>query len=396
MAQSLTSGERKILIEGGSDARYVPTGHIVYAVDGILYAIAFNAERLEVKGAAVPMVEGIGRSAGWETGAAHFSVSSAGSLIYIPGPVSASGGRFGIALMDRKGEVKTLNLAPGPYSSPRVSPDGTRVAFGSDDGKEAIIYTYELSGETGMKRVTFGGKNQFPVWLDAKRIAFQSDRDGTAAIFWQPVDGGDAVPLIKPQPGESYAPESWSPKADRLLFSVTKGSDVSLWTYSIQDRKAMPFGYAHSSYPTGAMFSPDGRWVAYANTERGKTTIYVEPFPSTGTKHQLPEKASDVPHAVGWSPDGRELFYVPKFGGFEAVAITTEPRFGFGSPVTVPRPPSVFLGPPNSRTLYDITPKGEFVVLVGAGRAAAGTPEAPQIQVVLNWFEELKARVRTQ
>jgi WD40-like Beta Propeller Repeat len=130
--------------------------------------------------------------------------------MYIPGPVSASGGPFGIALMDRKGEVKTLNLPPGPYSSPRVSPDGTRIAFGIDDGKEAIIYTYELSGGTGMKKVTRGGKNQFPVWLDAKRIAFQSDRDGAPAIFWQPVDGGDAVPLMKPQPGESHAPESWS------------------------------------------------------------------------------------------------------------------------------------------------------------------------------------------
>jgi dipeptidyl aminopeptidase/acylaminoacyl peptidase len=198
---------------------------------------------------------------------------------------------------------------------------------------------------------------------------------------------------MKPQPGESHAPESWSPKADRLLFSVTKGSDVSLWTYSIQDRKATPFGEVHSSYPTGAMFSPDGRWVAYANTERGKTTIYVEPFPSTGIQHQLPAKG--VPHAVVWSPDGTELLYVPRYGAFEAVAVTAEPRFGFGSPVAVPRPPQVFLGPPNSRTLYDITPRGEFVVLVGAGRTAPGTPEA-QIQVVLNWFEELKARVPMQ
>jgi serine/threonine-protein kinase len=216
--------------------------------------------------------------------------------------------------MDRKGELKTLNLPPGPYSSPRVSPDGTRIAFGIDDGKEANIYKYELSGGTAMKRVTFGGKNRFPVWLDAKRIAFQSDRDGAPAIFWQPVDSGDAVPLAKPQPGESHAPESWSPKADRLLFSVTKDPVVSLWTYSIQERKATPFGEVHSSYPTGAMFSPDGRWVAYARTERGKTTIYVEPFPSTGNPHQLPAKASDDPHAVGWSPDGRELFYVPRIG----------------------------------------------------------------------------------
>ena len=118
-----------------------------------------------------------------------------------------------------------------------------------------------------------------------QRVAFQSDRDGDLAIFWQPVVGGYAERLTKPDQGESHAPESWSPKTDRLLFSVTKGSDVSLWTFSLQDRKATPFGEVHSRFPTGARFSPDGQWVAYASAERGTTTtIYVQPFPSNGSQ----------------------------------------------------------------------------------------------------------------
>ena len=340
------------------------------------------------------MVEGIRRAAGRETGAAQFSFSNSGSLIYISGPVSTSLGPYEIALMDREGAVRTLTLPPRAYLSPRVSPDGRQIAFGIEDRNEANVYTYELDGKRPMQRLTSGGNNRFPIWLDNERIAFQSDRDGAPAIFWQSRDG-DAVALTKPEPGESHAPESWSTKADRLLFSVRKGSDESLWTRSLQDGKATPFGAVHSSYPTSAAFSADGSLVAYASTAFGKTTIYVEPFPSTGRKHQLPARGSDIPHAPVWSRLGMDLFYVPRFPGLEAVTVTTQPGFAFGNPVELKRPSRVFLGPPNSRTLYDTTPTGGFVVLVSAGQTASGTPEAPQIQVVLNWFEELRARVPT-
>ena len=348
----MTSGEPKTVIEGGSDARYIPTGHLVYAVGGGLFAVAFDVQRLEVKGGPVPMVEGVRRSSGGVTGAAHFSFSSIGSLIYVPGPVSTSSALLDIALIDRKGGAEPLKLPPGPYLMPRVSPDGTRIAFGTDDGKEAIIYHYDLSGTSAMRRVTFGGNNRFPIWSrDGKRVAFQSDREGDLAIFSQSADGtGIAERLTKPEQGESHAPESWSPKADRLLFSVTKGSDMSLWAFSLQDKSVTPFDAVHSSNPIGAVFSPDGRWVAYTSTERGTTTIYVQPFPATGAKYQLFAKGADSPHEVVWSPDGKELFYNPRAGEFEAVSVATEPTFAFGNPVAVPRP--FRLSPPAARRAY--------------------------------------------
>ena len=395
VVQSVASGERKTLIEGGSDARYVPTGHLVYAVGNSLFAVAFDLQRLEVRGSRTPMVEGVRRSSGRVTGAAHFSVSSTGSLIYIPGPFSRSSASLDIAVIDGRGEVERLKLPSGPYLLPRASRDGTRIAFGTDDGKEAIVWIYPVSGRSQMQRLTYGGNNRVPLWSsDGKRVAFQSDREGDLAIFWQSTAGGTAERLTKPEQGESHAPESWSPKGDRFLFSVTKGSDVSLWTFSLQDRKATPFGEVHSSFPVGARFSPDGRWVAYASTERGTTTIYVQPFPATGDKHQLSAKGLQNPHEVAWSPDGKELFYVPRIGGFEAVSITTEPTFAFGTAVAVPRP--FLLGPPNSPTLYDIAPDGKFVGLITAGQTESDAARVPQIQVVLNWFEELKARVPTR
>ncbi len=389
VVQSLKSAERKTLIVGGMDARYLPTGHLVYTLGGSVLAVAFDVERLEVKGDPAPMVEGVRRSAGGTTGAGQFSVSSNGSLIYVPGPVSASSGLMHLVLADRTGEIEPLKIPPGPYLMPRVSPDGTRIAFGTDDGNEAIIYTYALSGTDAVQRLTFGGKNRFPVWSsDSRHIAFQSDREGDLAIFSQPADGKEtAKRLTQPEPGSSHVPETWSPTADRLLFSVTKGLDVSLWEFSPQEGQATPFGDVHSSNPIGAVFSPDGQWVAYTSTERGMSTIYVQPFPATGRKSQLVAKG-DNPHEVVWSPDGKALFYNPRPRGFESVSVTTEPTFTFGNAVAVPK--QFELAPAWSRRAYDITPGGKFVGLVPAGQTESNFTIAPQIEVVLNWTEELK------
>jgi Tol biopolymer transport system component len=396
VVQSLKSGERKTLIEGGSDARYVPTGHLVYALSGSLYAVPFDAERLVVKGAPIPIVEGVSRDTAGVTGTGNFAFSNTGSLVYVRGPVSASA-LLDIGLMDRQGKVEPLKLPPGSYEWPRVSPDGKRLAVASDDDKEATVWIYDLSGTHAMQRLTSEGNNRFPVWSsDSTRVAFQSDRDGDAAIFWQPADGGIAERLTRPAPGESHAPESWSPKGDTFLFSITKGSDVSLWTFSLHDRKATPFGGVHSSNPTNAAFSPDGKWVAYASAERGKGTIYVQPFPATGIKYPLFVKGSDSPHHPRWSPDGRELYYDanPKVTGFEAVSVTTQPTFAFGNAVTVPK--LFLMAGAVLRTPYDIAPNGRLVGRITAGRMEYVRSQNDQIQVVLNWFEDLKARVPTR
>ncbi len=392
VVQTLRSGERKILIEGGSDARYLPTGHIVYALGGVLFAVPFDLKRREVTGGPVPIVEGVRRS-GTATGTAHFSVSDTGSLIYVPGPAATTAAQNNLALIDRKGAVEPLKLPSGAYQFPRISPDGKRLAFATDDGKEAIVWIYDLSGTSAMRRLTFGGKNRFPIWsADGARVAFQSDREGDLGIFWQPADGtGTAERLTKPDQGTSHVPESWSPKGERFLFGVTKGSNSSLWTFSLQDRKATPFGRVQSSIPSNAVFSPDGRWVAYGSNETGGFEIYVQPFPSTGAKYQVSKNGTSI-HPL-WSPDGKELYYAPGSGlQFGVVSVTTQPSVTFGNLVPVPRPFLMF-GPGAARE-YDITPDGKrFVGVVAAGQTQSGAPATPQIQVVLNWFEELKQRV---
>ncbi len=377
------TGVRKTLIEGGTDARYVPTGHIVYVSAGTLLAVPFDLPGLSVTGGSVPVVEGVRRLNA--VGAAHFAFSNTGSLVYVPG---ASSSQQEVVVFDRHGTVEALKLPPGSYQFPRVSPDGKRIAFEASDGKEAVVSIYELSGESSVRRLTFGGNNRFPIWsFDGRRVAFQSDREGDPAVFWQPADGGTAERLTTPGRGASHAPESWSPAGEVLLFTETKEFVSSLWTFSLRDRKAAPFSDVRgSSLPIDAMFSPDGRWVAYQLGERGQgeATTFVQPFPPTGSRYQISRGGRPA-----WSRDGRELFFVPAPAQFMAVRVRTEPRFTFTSPVAVPRRFGI-ADPANPRP-FDTLPDGRIVGVAPPGMSQSGSGPA-QIQVVLNWFEELKAR----
>jgi serine/threonine-protein kinase len=393
VVQPVGSGEQTTIFESGSDARYLPTGHIVFGSSGRLFAAPFDLRRLTI-GSAVPMVEDVMSSGGRSTGAYHYSVARNGSLIYAPGNAGLSREPWEVVITDRKGAIERLKIPPDRYIAPRASPDGTRVVIGADDGKEAIVYTWELSGTSGRERLTYGSNNRFPIWSsDGKRIAFQSDREKDVAI-WQTTPGGTAERLTKPEPGESHAPEDWHPKDDVLLYSVTKGPQVTLWTLSLRDGKAARFSDIQSEYPTGARFHPTtGRWVAYTRRESDiSTRVFVEPFPATGFRRELPVGGALAgPHKIGWSRDGTELFYIPRIFEFEAVTVRTEPTLAFGLPVILPRPFNP--GPPNGRTLYDVLPGGRFLGLIPPGRTDAIPRFSREIRVVLNWSEDLKARV---
>jgi serine/threonine-protein kinase len=389
VVQSLRSGERKTLIEGSS-GRYLPTGHLTYARGGTLWAVPFDLKRRELTGGPVPLVEGVKRSLGSPV---YFSVSDTGSLIYIPGPFSTSLGQSTLVLVDRNGGGEPLKLRPDAYQFPRISPDGKRVAVGIDDGNNANIWIYELSGANSMRQLTFGSKNRFPIWsADSERIAFQSDREGDSGIFWQRVDGtGTAERLTKPDEGTEHAPESWSPDGRQFLFSVSKGSNLSLWTFSLPDKKAAAFGDVQAIFLIAAAFSPNGRWVAYSpGSSPSDRSVFVQPFPATGAIYRVAGGIYPL-----WSPDGRELFFLSSQTPLQVARVTLEPSFESGNPQPVPAGAGLPFAPiPFRERQYDITPDGKrFIGVVPAGESPGGTAGASQIQVVLNWLEELKQRV---
>ncbi len=306
VVQSLTSGERKTLFEGGSDARYLPTGHLVYAKGETLLAVPFDLKQKKVTGGPVPVVDGVRRGVfGTVTsGLAHFSVSNTGALVYVPVTAPASSGRRDLALVDRQGNVAPLNLPPRAYAFPRVSPDGGRqVVFATDAVNDANVWVYDLSGTQSARQLTFGGRNRFPIWsADGQRVAFQSDREGDLGIFWQRADGSTpAERLTKPGQGTAHIPESWSPDGNTLLLAVTRGATNALSILALPDKKETALAEELSSVNAfAAMFSPDGRSITYS---RGQ--VFVQPFPITGAKYLI----SSGFHPA-WSHDGKELFFV--------------------------------------------------------------------------------------
>jgi len=398
VVQSLESGERKVLWEGGSDARYLPTGHLVYALENVLYGIGFDVDSLEVVGGPVSLIEGIARAPipVTQPATAHFSFSDGGSLVYLSGEVAISVLRT-LALVDRAGGVNALNVPPKQYLSPRLSPDGKTLVVQSVEDSGNVIWVYDLTGDTAIQQLTFEGNNQRPVWTpDSQRIAFSSDRDGTMSLYWMPADGsGVAERLTTAEEGTSHRMGSWSPDGKLLVFNVFRDAvtDRDIWTLSVDDRETQSLYDAPGTGYGGAELSPNGEWLAYqSDSSTGTTDIYVEPFPPTGSRHRISQDGGYFPL---WSPEGSELFYRPSAVSAEitlrSVDIVTEPAFAFSNEQTLPIEGFTVVG---SYRDYDMSPDGELLLMVfPADQADSGEPARPQINIVLNWFEELKERV---
>jgi eukaryotic-like serine/threonine-protein kinase len=399
-----SGSEPQTLLEGGSDARYLSSGQIVYAVEGRLFAVSFDLRELKVLSKPVLVLEGVARSTP-TTGAAQFSVSDSGSLVYIPGPASTSTDlQFNLALLDAAGKIEVLKLPPRTYQSPRVSPDGKQIALGIGDDKESNIWIYDVSGTSAMRRLTFGGKDRFPVWsADGRYVAFQSEREGDRAIFWQRADfSGAAERLTRPEPGISHVPESWSPQGEVFTYSVWSDSvrRFTLASFSVVQKKSYPLPGIDSTRPLASEFSPDGRWLAYGVSDAvaglAQSTAFVEPYPPTGAKYQISE--SKAGYHPTWLPDGKRLSYSIGLSAdgpeWVFVNVTMQPRFTIGNAVKVPNGgliDSVPILPVGGRN-FDFTPDGRRVGIV-----PVETPRTllitPAVQVVLNWTEELKQRL---
>jgi Tol biopolymer transport system component len=395
VVQSLRSGERTIVVEGGSDGRFLSTGHLVYAQGGALFAAPFDVRATQMTAQPVPIIEAVGRAPNpdVQSGVAHFSVSENGALIYRPARTVAGVDRRQLVRLDRKGGIDPLKLPPGPYEGLGVSPDGRFIALGTYDEGEADVWIFEVSGASAMRRLTFGGNNRYPVWSpDGERVAFQSDREGDLGIFWQRADGsGAAERLTRPEHGVGHFPEAWAPSGDRFIFTSNAGSGRSLWSFSLRDRKAEPFG-AQSELGTfsKATFSDDGRWVAYTSNESGGG-VYVQPFPPSGAKYLIAQ-GGRLPL---WSRQGAELFYVSDQRQLVVVRAAAQTAFSFSNATTVATGPLQIDGAGFDPRAFDVGPDGSLFGFVDPA-ASTGAASAPsQIEVVLNWTDELKRLVPT-
>jgi serine/threonine-protein kinase len=400
--QSLKTGERKVLVEGGADARYLPSGHIVYALGGVLFAVPFDIRRRETLGGPVAVVEGVRREAGslgalgTGPGVAQYDLSGEGTLVYLPGPAAPATGQQTIGMISRKGDVEPLKLPSAAFEFPRFSPDGKRITYGTDDGKDAVVWVYDLSGTRAPLRITYQGRNRFPIWSnDGNWVVFQSNRDGDLAIFRQRGDGtGTPERLTMPESGSAHVPGAWSPVGNTLLFDVIKQSSYALFQLSTLDKKIAPIEGVQSINPTTPMFSPDGKWIAYSARNPGqvRNSLYVEPFPPTGAKYQI---SNDDGHHPMWSSSGKELFFIRRPGQFVVVpVISTSPSFSFGAATELRRLFATTASGNISGRTYDIDRNGDRIVgLVYPTQIDSPSPDQNRVEIVLNWIDELKQRV---
>jgi serine/threonine-protein kinase len=368
--QRIGSRDRKILIHGGSFARYLPTGHLSYLRGNILYAVPFDLDRLEVTGPPQPVVEG-----GWlnrGSGEAYLSFSNTGTLVFAPaGPFSYE--NISIASMDRTGALEPLLDTLRSYNSAILSPDGEKLALGINAANDDI-WIYQIKRGT-LTRLTFaGGNNDIPVWSpDGKYVIYQSEKGKSPNIFRKAWDGSGVEERLTQSP-DAQLPFSCTPDGKAVIF----GQNSDIWMLPLEnDRKPVPL-LQSSAHEFGGIVSPDGRWMAYSSDESGKFEINVVPFPARDGKWQISTGGGANPI---WSRDGKELFYV-NGTSLMAVKVSSQATFDYSVPKKLCDIPSTV-------QVFDVSSDAQkFVVL--STKSLQFT--LPQVEVVVEWFQELKGK----
>jgi serine/threonine-protein kinase len=382
IVETIATGERKTLVRGGIDGRYLPTGHLLYARDGVLLAQAIDIDRLELKGGFAVLVDGVATSAG-PTFNAQYAVADNGTLAYLPRAVSSAAT---LAWRNPQGVETPISAPPHAYDQPRISPDGRRIAVHATD-QDNDIWVWDIGSET-LTRLTFDrSTDSFHVWLrDSARIAYMSST-GEPNLFVRAADGtGQPEALLKKAPESSGAlvTNGTAPDGKSLIFSVGVPSDIMLLPLdgsgAAKPLLANPL-YAERS----GQISPDGRWLAYQSDESGIFQVYVRPFPHVDQgRWQVSTDGGSVPL---WHPNGRELFYIDTADHVLGVPVQAAASFAFGKPSLAfdfsDRPAA------SPYRNYDIGPDGRFVVVKETQRGRASL----QFVVRLNWFEDVKARL---
>jgi eukaryotic-like serine/threonine-protein kinase len=386
----LKTGKQKTLLRGGSQAEYVFPGYLVYAAAGALRAVRFDLERLEVQGDAVPVQAQVATST---LGTAEFSISRTGSLVYLPGSFAGSTARS-LVWIDRKGREELIKAPPRAYYALRLSPDGTRLAIDiRDQDKNNDIWVWDLDRETSTRITVDPGVDSFPVWTtDSRRIVYSSMHGGASPnLFWQAADGTGSAERLTTADHVQFA-MSFSPDGGSLLVkeqNAGTADDISILSMTGKREVA---SLIHTSFnERNAEVSPDGHWLAYESDESTLGQIYVQPFPqvNNGGRVQISTNGGWKPM---WAPNGRELFYFND-NALYGVAVHTTPSFSLGKPVKLFD--ARLTWQLVSGRFYDISRDGQrFVVIKDPRPTNQAAAEAQGLVVVVNWVEELKAKVK--
>jgi len=340
-------------------------------------AVPFDPARLEVTGEPVPILEGIRHNP--PPGSLDYALSDAGTLAYVPAGGASEERR--LLWVDRKGFESPVTEEKRSYRNPSLSPDGKQLVLEISNN----VWIYDFEGDS-FRRLTFeGGSNEDPIWTpDGQWITFTSTRDGPANLYRKPADGSGSPERLTTSESPQ-TPDSWSPDGTSLAFGerrVEVNWDIFILTMD-GDLKPQPF-ISTPLLDGLARFSPDGKWLAYVWSDGVQYQVYVRPYPEPDAKWLV--SGEEGGREPVWSPDGSELFY---WSGNKmmVVDIETEPTFKAGRPRVLFEGSFAFDLGMKGRN-FDISPDGQRFLMIKEDQQ-----EGAQINVVLNWFEELKERV---
>ena len=395
----LKTGRRKTLIRGGSDAQYVESGNLIFAAAGALRAVRFDPVRLEVLGDPVTVIDRVMTK---PSGAANYAVSRAGTLVYIGAGLSEMTAPRALLWVDRKGHEEPTGAPLRAYGTPRLSPDGTRIAAEIYD-QSTDIWIWDFARET-LRRLTFdSGGNGMAVWTpDGRQIIFESNRAGMPSVYKQAADGSGTVDRLStsatPQWSHSITPDgTWVAGVDRPPRTAANVIFLPLTRDVVRAGSNPAAGVSQSPVEPLAEtkfrgqvpnFSPNGRYIAYQSDESGRYEIYIRPFPRVANGRWQVSTAGGTRPV--WARSGRELFYLDASNALTAVPVgISESTISIGSPAKLF---DTKYAEPNPSRHYDVSADGQRFLML---KATTGDPNATPVSMVLveHWFEELKQRV---
>ena len=381
-ALDLRTGRSHVVLRGGGRPRLTPTGHLLYVSGGTLYAIAFDTDLLKTRGVAVPVIA--------TEGLLDYDVSEEGTLVYL----SFSGQVHGtLVWVDRQGREEPLGTPPSGYLYPRISPDGKRVAIdthGDDGGRD--VWIWDLRRASMSLFTKDPAHNPLAAWSpDGRHLTYGSERSGVSNLYRQDADGsGDPEHLVDSE--ALQMPMSYTSDGQLLVSVGVAGQHRDIHLLDLPgDRSLKPLIHT-SANELWAEISPDGRWLAYDSDETGQFEVHVRPFPETanGGRWQISSGGGRQPV---WSRSGRELFYRDFSGALLSVSVSGGTDFDAGRPVKIFDGASYAgAGSRGGGRTYDISPDGRRFLMVKNSPSA----RAPQLVVVLNWFDELRRLAPTR
>ena len=371
----LSDGSVAPLLEGTAPS-YLPTGHILFARAGSLLAAPFDPKSMQLTGPAALVIEGVAMRP--ISGVAYYAVSESGTLAYVSGLGVAS---RALVWVDRDGSETGMSVERRAFETPRLSPDGARVAVTiQPEGGNPDVWVFDIDRGT-TTRLTYDGMNGFPVWTpDGRRIAFTSNRAGGFDLYWKLADGSVEAELLH-RSGNPLFPDSFSGDGETLAYTEDNPETASdLWALQMGGDPTpvvqLPFT------ESGGAFSPAGHWLAYVSDESGRDEIFVRGYPEGG-RWQVSTDGGNEPV---WSGDGSEFFYR---SGNRMMAVD----LSGGSELQVGTPTELFSGPYSvgaGSANFAVNGDGGRFLMIRSEAASAPT----LVNVVANWSLELGRTVQ--